>query len=387
MDVLVAAFGLMGITWGGLLVMRLWDRRYALFLRDSAEHDLTRMPKLSVIVPACNETETIEAALRSLLAQDYPELELVVVNDRSTDSTGEILDTIGAEGDPRLRVLHIDELPQGWLGKNHALARGAEMATGDLLLFTDADVHYAPGSLQACVKSLDHLGLDHLVLAPEVETVGFWEKLMVAYFMWIFALRFRPERAYRDPKRFVGIGAFNMISREVYEAIGGHASMPLQVADDMMLGKAVKTHKFQQAAVGSEGAVSVRWAIGFWGLITGLEKNAYAGMDYSPRLCVAASLALLGCGLAPLAGAVMGGWIAVWSLVSWLLMGVAGALSARVTQSPLWVGFGFPIASILMSYILVRSAWLAEKRQGILWRGTMYPLELLREQPPLGYKL
>lgn len=385
---LVGGAALLAIAWLSLFFRRFLDRRHALTLEDSRDFSLPRVPRLSVVVPACNEESTIGPALSSLLEQDYPDLEIVVINDRSTDRTGEILESMDEAGDERLKVLHLKELPPDWLGKNHALCKGSEVATGELLLFTDADVHFAPGALRLCVHSFTELELEHLVVAPRIETVGFWEKLMVTLFLVMFGFRFRPEIVHRDPCRFVGIGAFNMITREGYQAIGGHREMPLQVADDMMLGKVAKKHGLRQAAVKTDdGRVRVRWAIGFWGMVTGLEKNAYAGMDYSPRLALVATAALTIGGLGTVLGSFWGGWVSVGCALAWLFMGVVGFQDRENPQAPAWIGLCFPLASVVMAFILLRSAWLAEKRKGIYWRGTFYPLSILKKQPPLGYKL
>lgn len=387
MEPVVVMSASMALVWAVMNVLRLWDRRFSLDLEDYRHEVLDEYPRLSVIIPACNEEQTIEPALRSLLAQDYPSLELVAINDRSTDGTGAILDRLGAEGDSRLKVVHIEELPPGWLGKNHALHCGAEVASGEVLLFTDADVHYAPGCLRLCLQGIHSLKLDHLVVAPEIITIGFWEQLMVTFFMLAFGLRFRPEIVHRNPRKFVGIGAFNMMTARAYERIGGHQGMPLQIADDMMLGKAVKEAGLRQAAVRSEGGVRVRWAIGLRGMVTGLEKNAYAGMDYSRWDCLAAVLVMSAGGLAPVLGCFWGGWVTVWCLVSWLLMGLAGYVAGRLHRAPAWIGLCFPLACLVLAFILFRSAWLAERRQGIYWRGTFYPLGLLRQQPPLGHRV
>lgn len=387
MEPMVVVSAGMALVWAVMNGLRLWDRRFALDLEDYQQQELEEFPRLSVIIPACNEEQTIEPALRSLLSQDYPDLELVVINDRSTDGTGAILERLEAEGDSRLRVVHIEELPPGWLGKNHAMDCGARMASGEVLLFTDADVHYAPGSLRLCIRGLRGLRLDHLVVAPEIVAVGFWEQLMVTLFMLAFGLRFRPEVVHLKRRKFVGIGAFNMITAAAYEQIGGHKSMPLQVADDMMLGKAVKQAGLRQAAVRSDGGVKVRWAIGLGGMVTGLEKNAYAGMDYSRLDTLSASIVMSLGGLAPVLGCFWGGWVSVWCLATWLLMGLAGYVAGRLHKAPGWIGFCFPLACQVLAFILLRSAWLAERRGGILWRGTLYPLELLKEQPPLGHSV
>ena len=164
-------------VWLGGIGMIVFNSRRALVLAAmpaiEASHD--DMPTLSIVVPACNEEDTIERGMNSLLALDYPHLEIIAVNDRSTDRTGAILDRL-ALSDPRLRVLHVETLPAGWLGKNHAMHSGSQAAKGKWLLFTDADVVFAPDALRRTVAFAERECLDHLVLSPRCETHGFWER-------------------------------------------------------------------------------------------------------------------------------------------------------------------------------------------------------------------
>jgi cellulose synthase/poly-beta-1,6-N-acetylglucosamine synthase-like glycosyltransferase len=175
-----------------------------------------RTPPVSIVVAARDEARAIERAMRSLLALDYPGLELVAVDDRSADPTGAILDRLAA-ANARLKVLHVRELPAGWLGKNHALALGARDATGEILLFTDADVEFAPYSLREAVAVLEDERLDHLALAPRLRLPGAWLAACVAYFGRQFYVFLRPWRA-RDPRSgaHIGVGAFNLVRASAY---------------------------------------------------------------------------------------------------------------------------------------------------------------------------
>ena len=174
------------------------------------------LPSLSVIVPARNEATAIGRALASLLAQDYPGLEIVAVDDRSTDGTGDVLREL-ASANPSLRVLRIDALPSGWLGKNHALWRGAQRSTGTWLLFTDADVVFAPGTLRRTLAYALAERLDHLTLAPRLVSRSFMLGAFVAFFAYAFVALWGAYLA-NDPtsKRGVGVGAFNLVRREAY---------------------------------------------------------------------------------------------------------------------------------------------------------------------------
>lgn len=341
-----------------------WVRRRVGNLRQVAPAE--RCPALSIILAARNEAAGVEAAARSLLALDYPNLTVVAVDDRSDDGTGDLLRALG---DPRLRVVRIDDLPEGWLGKTHALWEGARVAPGEVFLFTDADVHFAPDCLRRAVQALE--GVDHLVAGPRMVCQGLWEHLFVSFFGGAFFLRFRPDLAGGPDRRYaMGIGAFNMVRRSAYFRCGGHQRLRLHVLEDMGLGVLLKRKGFRQRYLDAGEQVWVRWLEG--GPVHGLEKNAYAGMGYSPWLTLAACTVFVGACLGPLSG----GWAPA-------LLGLAGMLgvswqSRDFGPSP-WSGLGYPVAGLLFSYAVLRSAWLAERRGGIRWRGTFYPLRTLRE--------
>lgn len=184
--------------------------------RTSAE----RVPRVSIIAPALNEERNLEAAVRSLARQDYPDYEIVLVDDRSTDATPRILARLKREI-PNLRVVTVRELPPGWLGKNHANMLGARVATGEILVFTDADVMFEPSTLDRAVAHLERHGIDHLAASPGTTMPGLVNQFTL-YFGLMFTLFIRPWRA-RDPRSsaHVGIGAFNMVRASAYRAVGG----------------------------------------------------------------------------------------------------------------------------------------------------------------------
>ena len=197
-------------------------------------------PKVSIIFGALNEAEKLPSSVPTMLALDYPDYELIAVDDRSTDDTGRILDDFAARN-PHMKVVHITELPPGWLGKPHALHNGSKVATGSWLVFTDADVHFAPDSLRRIVAVAIEQKTDHLALMTKTIMVGFWEHVVMTFFGLGFALG---EEAWRtsDPRssRYIGIGAFQLIRREAYDAFKGHRGMPMEVLEDMKLSKLTK---------------------------------------------------------------------------------------------------------------------------------------------------
>lgn len=336
-------------------------------------------PPVSVVVAARDEAPHIAAAVLSMLDQNYPALELVAVDDRSTDGTGEILDRL-ADLDPRLSVIHVDTLPAGWLGKNHALQRGADAATGSLLLFTDADVVMRPGAIPRAVSIMEQGGLDHLALAPRILAGTAPATVVVAVFLALFSAFFRPWRA-RDPESrwHVGIGAFNLVRSAAYRSIGGHGALPLRPDDDVRLGRALKAAGFRQAAVLGTDFVEVQWYPSLGAMARGLRKNAFAVVDYRLSL-VAAGTAL------PFLFIF---WPATALLVTtgpvfWLNVGVvavgilAVADTARAHGLPFWTGVAYPLSSLILLGIIWAAALRAVRTGAVEWRGTEYPLELLR---------
>ena len=336
-------------------------------------------PKVSVVVPARDEAKRIEEALRSLAAQEYPDLEVIAVDDRSRDATGAILDRLAAE-DPRLRAVHVRELPAGWLGKCHALQEGAGRSTGELLLFTDGDVVFAPDTLRLAVRYLLGRRLDHLALLPGLSPGGYWEDAAKTYFAMLFLLGVKAWGAGSPSKNvYVGIGAFNLLRRSAYEAVGRHEAIRLEVADDLLLGKRIKQAGFRQEALLALDHLRLRWQEGVGGFVRGLEKNGFASIGYSiPFLLLITGLVALYYGL-PYAAALAfrDARVSGYALAILLMHGLFGYFGSYRRYGWL-LAPSLPVAAFLYLYSLWRSAVLTLWRGGVLWRDTFYPLEVLR---------
>jgi glycosyltransferase involved in cell wall biosynthesis len=335
-------------------------------------------PRVSIVAPALNEERNIEAAIRSLARQDYPDYEIVVVDDRSTDSTPRILARLAAEL-PRLTVVTVRELPSGWLGKNHANHVGARAATGELLLFTDADVVMAPSALDRAVAYFGRHRLDHLTASPETSMPGLVNQFTL-YFGLMFTLYVRPWLA-RNPKSraHVGIGAFNLVRAEAYRAIGGHEPIRLRPDDDLKLGKRLKDAGFRQDFVAGRGLVSVEWYASWRQVRDGLMKNLYAGAEYRTWLVAVGVLVhVLLLALPPFALLWTGG-LAWWLNLGCLaLYAWAGAAASRSFGTAPWAGLLLPLLALFGAYLMVRATWLTLRNDGIDWRGTHYALDELR---------
>jgi glycosyltransferase involved in cell wall biosynthesis len=336
-------------------------------------------PSVSVIAAALNEARNIEAAVTSLLGLDYPALEIILVNDRSTDATGAILERL-ARQHSRLKIRHVSELPEGWLGKNHALYVGASEASGQLLLFTDADVMFEPTTVRRAVAVMEQEGLDHLSAIPDVKVPGVALKAFVAAFGVFFALYTRPWKA-RDPRsrHHIGVGAFNLLRADAYRAIGTHRAIAMRPDDDLKLGKLIKKLGFRQDVVYGRHLITVEWYSSVGELIDGLMKNAFAGVNYSLLAVVFSTAALFLMDVWPFVALVAThGTTRGLNGVSVLLILFIFGISARYSGTRLAYGLAFPAAALLFAYIIWRSALLAVIRGSVTWRGTAYPLAQLR---------
>jgi len=338
------------------------------------------LPRVSIVIPARNEERNVEEALRSVLALDYPDLEIDVVDDRSTDRTGEILDRLTAEN-PRLRVIHIRELPPGWLGKNHALELGGRKATGEYLLFTDADIVMEPTALRRAVGAMERDGIDHLAVSPEIERAsGVLFEMFIGVFSLFFTLFVKPWKV-RDPKSpaHVGIGAFNLVRASAWRAVDGHQPIAMRPDDDLKLGKLLKKNGFRQELMFGRGMLRVEWYSSIRELIQGLMKNAFPGVDYRIGVVVSSTLLQLATLIWPFLAIFLTSGPTRWlNLASVLILLTLCWINAPLAGVRRWTGIGFPLATLLFLYIVWRSMLTILWTGGIEWRGTRYPLAELK---------
>lgn len=349
-------------------------------LRDIDPAAVAELPRVSIVVAARNEERNIREALLSLLHLDYPDYELIVVDDRSDDATGAILDSM-ADSCNRLRVIHVDALPAGWLGKNHALWIGAHRATGQYLLFTDADIVMERSVLTRAVGFMQQYDLDHLAATPSMRMPTVFLEMFGASFVIFFSLFSRPWKA-RDPKsRFhIGIGAFNMLRSSAYRQIGGHETIRLRPDDDIKLGKLIKKAGLRQDAAYAPEYLAVEWYASVGEVVRGLEKNAFSGADYNIPLVLAGSLAQIVFGIWPFIAVLVTAGAVQWIyLATVLLTLLVVADSARFHNSRPWYAIGYPLTAALFVYILLRTMLLNLRQGGIYWRGTFYSLDELRK--------
>lgn len=336
-------------------------------------------PLITVIVPACNEEANIEATLRSLLAIESVLIEILAVNDRSTDSTGTIMDRI-SDGTDRITVVHVTELPPGWMGKPHAMALAARQAATPWLLFTDADVLFSPDSLLRVLNLAQAERADHLVVLPTLTLKTFGETMMTAIFQ-IFSMLGSPPWRVSDARSrdSIGIGAFNLVRADVYWAIGGFESLRMQVVEDLRLGFEVKRAGYRQRVAFGRGLIRLRWAEGTIHFIRNVTKNFFAVFRFRtlPALAACGLLVIFCLGpFATLAGPLS---IRIPAVLLLLMLFLLYRYFRRYNGIPTAYFLTFPIAAAVLIYALFRSMLVTLLRGGIRWRGTFYPIAELRK--------
>jgi glycosyltransferase involved in cell wall biosynthesis len=339
-------------------------------------------PRLSIIVPARNEEESIEQTLIHLLALEYDNYEIIAVNDRSIDRTGQIMDQIAssAAARGRLKIIHIRELPSGWMGKPHAMWSASQLSSGEWLLFTDADVFFKPDAIRRALSYAESVPADHVVLFPRIVLKTAGETMMIAFFQSLFVFGHRPWKV-ADPKTkdHMGVGAFNLISRRVYDAVGTYQALRFEVLDDMKLGKVVKNAGYTQRVVFGEDLISVRWAKGAMGVVDNLTKNFFAILSFQWWRSLISAVGLAFLNLVPFIGVWLAhGWARVpYALTLFCMFSIYVGMSMKSAVPPYYF-FLHPVGATLFIYLTLRSMTLTLSRGGVVWRGTFYPLEELR---------
>jgi glycosyltransferase involved in cell wall biosynthesis len=350
---------------------------------------LDKAPLVSIIIAAKEEEKSITKTVKNLLNQDYARFEIIVINDRSQDQTGTKLEELKQwsmgkkEIKVPLQIIHITSLPEGWLGKNHALYQGYLQAKGEYLLFTDADVIYQPNTLRDAVSCMKQHEVDHLTLSPAMVAKGFWLRAFVHFFLFGFNLFVRPWKANVDEQHRdgMGIGAFNLLTRKAYEKIGTHKALALRPDDDLQLGIRVKQAKLKQRFLTALQHLQVEWYPDLKSAIKGLEKNVFAGLDYR--------LPMVGLAIFGQFFAFCFPFIAVWLFWDWksviylfavtIMMGLYLAHTQRFSREySIWEVAVLPLTVLLFIYVFVRSVFLTLRQGGIYWRGTFYSLKELK---------
>jgi chlorobactene glucosyltransferase len=344
-------------------------------------------PLISVIVPARNEGNNIRRCVEAVLAQDYPSLQLLVLDDRSTDSTPVILAELAAR-DSRLVVVHGCELPAGWAGKPHALYQAAESATGEWLLFLDADTFLHPNALSAALASAQKTGADLYTVMTEQILGSFWEKTVMPLVFTALSVGFSPRKV-NDPKSRDAIanGQFIFIRRAVYDAIGGHQAVKDQIVEDKALAEKVKWSGRHLVIADGRGIARTRMYTDLPSMWEGWTKNIYLGLSDHPGLLLlgafGALLALMAALVLPawpLLGLILyangGGWMAqaviAEALLAWIYILVLRMKINHLMGISRWYALTTPLGAGVFAAMMLASAWKVLSGQGVTWKGRNY---------------
>ena len=382
------AYLLLGPACWAMFLFGMFKGRKRLSLLSRPLLDLPQPPpRASVLVPIKDEAHQIKGCLASVLALDYPDFEVIAIDDRSTDGTGEIIDEIAAN-DSRLQVIHVDPqaLPAGWVGKTHALHVGMQHATGEWLLFVDSDVQLAPDSLRATIALAEKRRFHLVSLLPRLINQTFWERLIVplggAATSAMFLL---PMTNYNElPNIAFANGQFLLIRRSAYDAIGGHASVRDQLSEDIGIAKALKRRGFKpRLAIGSDFAAT-RMYHSFASVMNGWSRNFFGGSGGMPwKLLAGISFVFVSCfslfaviawggyrGQHPIAHFGAEGWLLA-ALVHWLIMTLAITINYAWTGNPKRYALLFPLGASMLIVIWLRAIHMCVTRR-VEWRGTRY---------------
>lgn len=335
----------------------------------------TEQPPLAIIIAVRNEEEDLEKALRSVCNINYQNHRIIVVNDRSTDRTAEIL---AGFDQPRMKVITLDELPHGWLGKNNALYQGYKNSTEEWMLFTDADIEFHPDAISRAFGYVEKHNLDHLSVLPDVRSRSVILNSVLATFSMMLMMFTRPWDA-KKPHRSgsIGVGAFNLVKRTAYEQAGTHVKIKLRPDDDLKLGQNIKRAGLRQDVLTGADYICLEWYKNLQQFRNGLLKNSFSVGNYNAFRTVADVTATLLTVALPIPVMLIFGDTAI-RLMACLVLAAQVFFMTIISPNKWWYALMIPYAGFLMAYILAKSAYVTLKQGGIYWRESFYSLSMLR---------
>ena len=372
---------------GGIFIVYWLHNQYHLDIVVEPTHPPSNAPLISVCIPARNEERNIHTCVETILAQDYPNFEVIVLDDRSTDGTLEILRQLAAR-DGRLKAIHGTNLPNGWAGKPHALFQASAAAKGEWLCFVDADTFLSPNTLSACFVKANQTQADMFTIMTFQVLGSFWEKVVMPIVMTALSVGFSPRRV-NDPKSRDAIanGQFILIRRSVYDAIGGHERVKDQIVEDKAISEQVKWNGFRLVVANGSSFARTRMYTSLAEMWEGWTKNIYLGLSDRPALVLLgvfgaflAMVAALILPLWPLLGIIWylkgGSWLALTvifqSLILWSIVILARArVSTGMGISP-WYALTLPLGAAVFAAMMFTSTWRVLSGRGVTWKGRVY---------------
>jgi chlorobactene glucosyltransferase len=372
---------------GGIFIIYWIHNQYHLDIVVEPTPPSPDAPLISVCVPARNEERNIRACVESILAQHYPNFEVIVLEDRSTDATAEILRQLSAQDD-RLKLISGSDLPTGWAGKPHALFQASAAARGDWLCFVDADTFLSPTTLSSCYAKATETKADMFTIMTFQIMGSFWEKAVMPIVMSALSVGFSPRKV-NDPKTKDAIanGQFILIKRVVYDAIGGHERIKDQIVEDKAISEQVKWNGYRLIVANGYSVARTRMYTSLPEMWEGWTKNIYLGLSAQPSLMLLGAfgalillVAALVLPLWPLLGTlwyVRGGGLLALSVIieSLILWAIAIYARARVAVgmgiSP-WYALTLPLGAAVFAAMMFTSTWKVLSGKGVVWKGRMY---------------
>jgi cellulose synthase/poly-beta-1,6-N-acetylglucosamine synthase-like glycosyltransferase len=371
---------LIALLWMGLSVYFIASSQKVPYLKAVPAFLDGPEPSVAIIIAVKDEEAEVAQALNSVCRLDYSNYRIIVINDRSTDQTPVILDKM-AQAHPELSLITIKDLPQGWLGKNHALYKGYCASSEEWLLFTDADVIYNRMALKKAMSYAMANQSDHLAVLPQITSRSALFTSVMNTFALMLEIRHRPwDVSNPSSNAYIGIGAFNLIKRTAYEKAGTHTVISLRPDDDLKLGERIKAAGLRQGVLYGEKELSLQWYTSLKEFVRGLMKNSFSVSNY--RLPVAIGMALLTFMffVMPVPLLLVSGNVGRIMALVILASQTFLMLFKRGIRGRWWHALMIPFSGLVMVYILIVSALKTIKQGGIYWRNSFYPLTELKKQ-------
>ncbi len=376
---------------GGLFIVYWLHNQYHLDIVVMPTPPPANAPLISVCIPARNEERNIRACVEAILGQDYPNFNVIVLEDRSTDATGEILGSLAAQND-KLKVINGSDLPKGWAGKPYALFQASASAHGEWFCFVDADTFLSSTTLSSCYAKAIETHADMFTIMTFQIMGSFWEKVVMPLVMTALSVGFSPRKV-NDPnsKDAIANGQFILIKRSVYDAIGGHKSVKDQIVEDKAIAEQVKWNGYRLIVANGYSVAKTRMYTSLPEMWEGWTKNIYLGLSDRPSLMLLGAfgafillVAALVLPLWPLFGVYWylhdGGWFALAviakSLILWTVIIYARARVAMGMGISRWYAFTLPLGSAVFATMMFISAWKVISGKGVNWKGRIYTKKL-----------
>lgn len=368
------------LAWTGMAAYLLYHSRKIGYLKSVPTGHEGRLPSVALIIAVRNEEQGLEQALSGLAQLDYPHYKIILVDDGSTDGSPAIMEAFAARF-PHIDCIHLGKLPEGWIGKSYALYRGYRQSNAAWLLFTDADVTFSADSLRKAMAHCQATGAHHLTVLPHIRSRSEWVNCVNSLFQVLFHLRYRPWAVARKTSNaYLGMGAFNLVQREAYEAIGTHARFALHPNDDLKLGQHLKEAGFHQQVLYGKHTIGYEWYGSLGGFINGLTKNAFSAVDYNLARVVMSSLGTLPLFVLPVPLFLLSGNGVLHTIALAVVLTQMVLLTTRKgAYGRWWYALLLPFSALVIVFIMLRSAVLTLVNDGLYWSKRFYSLNDLKK--------